>query len=270
MRAHDIFNPKHAHRYAFQRIRKYQQQEIGNACFLSPARSFSSKPYSEEKQHWYEPEKGHGLRHNPFNSIIAPRPIGWIGSKGANGDINLAPYSFFNCFNYHPPIIGFSSIGWKDTVSNCSETGEFTWNLATKTLAENVNSSCEPVDSSVNEFELAGLTQVESNLVAPPRVGESPVNFECKVTQLEQLKDDKGELIETWMVLGQVIGVHINKELIEGGIYDAALAEPILRGGGPADYFTISRDNLFQIHRKYGHLEDPGPIDEDTEIPNPL
>jgi flavin reductase (DIM6/NTAB) family NADH-FMN oxidoreductase RutF len=225
-------------------------------------RTFTARP----DQHWYEPSKGHGLRHNPFNSIVSPRPIGWISSKGSTGSVNLAPYSFFNCFNYHPPIIGFSSIGWKDTVRNCSESGEFTWNLATISVGEGVNTSCEPVGPEVNEFELAGLTQVDSNIVGAPRVGESPVNFECKVTQIEQLKDRNG-LIDTWMVLGEVIGVHINKDLIKGGVYDAVLAEPILRGGGPADYFSITRDNLFQIHRKHGHLEDPGIVDE---APNPL
>jgi len=223
---------------------------------------------SEQQQHWYEPSKGHGLRHNPFNSIISPRPIGWIASKGQTGNVNLAPYSFFNCFNYDPPIIGFSSIGWKDTVRNCSESGEFTWNLATRSLGESVNSSCDPVGPEVNEFELTGLTQVNSKLVSAPRVGESPVNFECKVTQMEQLKNAQGEAIETWMVLGEVIGVHINKELIEGGIYDAVLAEPILRGGGPADYFSITRDNLFQIHRKHGHLEDPGIVPAPDEREN--
>ena len=115
------------------------------------------------KQLFYEPGAGHGLRHNPFNSIISPRPIGWIGSQGKTGNINLAPYSFFNCLNYHPPIVGFSSIGFKDTVRNCTETGEFTWNLATRTLAEAVNTTCDPVDPEVNEFELAGLTMLPSN-----------------------------------------------------------------------------------------------------------
>lgn len=231
--------------------------------------AFSSfPPFPDE--HFYEPssKKGHGLRHNPFNSIISPRPIGWISSQGLNGNVNLAPYSFFNCFNYQPPIIGFSSIGWKDTVRNCSETGEFTWNLATKKLGEGVNTSCEPVGPEVNEYELSGLTEVPSNLVGPPRVGESPVNFECKVTQIEQLRNAQGGEVDTWMVLGEVIGVHINKELIQDGFYDAVLAEPILRGGGPADYYTIAKDNLFQIHRKQGHLEDPGNDEKDT--PNPL
>ena len=78
--------------------------------------------------HYYEPSKGHGLRHNPFNAIVAPRPIGWISSRNAAGQLNLAPYSFFNAFLYDPPIIWFSSISWKDTVKNVSETREFVWN----------------------------------------------------------------------------------------------------------------------------------------------
>ena len=81
--------------------------------------------------HSYEPQHGHGLRHDPFNSIIAPRPIGWIASRSSAGVLNLAPYSFFNAFNYTPPIIGFASTGWKDSVANIGQTKEFVWNLAT-------------------------------------------------------------------------------------------------------------------------------------------
>ena len=250
----------------FRFLRQYQSFTVlpRQTCL-----TFSSFP-SFPDEHFYEPgsRQGHGLRNNPFNSIISPRPIGWISSQGSNGNVNLAPYSFFNCFNYHPPIIGFSSIGWKDTVKNCSETGEFTWNLATKKLGEGVNTSCEPVGPEVNEYEMSGLTEVPSNIVAPPRVGESPVNFECKVTQIEQLRNAQGEEVGTWMILGEVIGVHISKELIRDGVYDSLLAEPLLRGGGPADYYTITRDNVFQIHRRHGHLEDPS-IDE-KDIPNPL
>jgi flavin reductase (DIM6/NTAB) family NADH-FMN oxidoreductase RutF len=89
--------------------------------------------------HYYEPSQGHGLRHDPFNAIVGPRPIGWISSKDAKGHVNLAPYSFFNAFCYVPPIIGFSSIGWKDSVANIQETKEFTWNLVTKHIAEQMN-----------------------------------------------------------------------------------------------------------------------------------
>src|SRR3954466_12289249 len=129
---------------------------------------------------FYEPRNGHGLKHDPFNAIIAPRPIGWISSRGAAGHVNLAPYSFFNGFNYHPPIIGFSSTSWKDSVLNIQETGEFVWNLATMDLAKQMNATAAHVAPEVDEFTLAGLTAVPGKLVNVPRVAESPVSFECK------------------------------------------------------------------------------------------
>ena len=107
--------------------------------------------------HFYEPANGHGLPHDPFNAIVGPRPIGWIGSRSADGIVNLAPYSFFNAFNYTPPIVGFASIGWKDSVRNIESTGVFTWNLATRPLAEAMNASAALVPQEVDEFELAGL-----------------------------------------------------------------------------------------------------------------
>ncbi|WP_417548391.1 flavin reductase family protein, partial [Marinobacter segnicrescens] len=85
--------------------------------------------------HFYEPSNGHGLAHDPFNALVAPRPIGWISSRDGRGNLNLAPYSFFNAFNYHPPIVGFASIGYKDSVRNAEETGEFCWNLVTRPLS---------------------------------------------------------------------------------------------------------------------------------------
>jgi flavin reductase (DIM6/NTAB) family NADH-FMN oxidoreductase RutF len=199
--------------------------------------------------HYYEPRNGTGLPHDPFNAIVGPRPIGWISSRGANGGINLAPYSFFNGFNYTPPIVGFASIGYKDTVRNIRETREFVWNLATRPLAEQMNASCAMVPPEVNEFELAGLTQVPSRLVAPPRVGESPVAFECRLTQSFQLQSADGGAIETWMTLGEVVAVHIDRSLIKDGVYDTAAARPILRGGGPADYFEISPELKFKMRR---------------------
>ena len=128
-----------------------------------------------DKFHSYEPRKGHGLQHDPFNAIVGPRPIGWISSVSSAGQVNLAPYSFFNAFNYVPPIIGFSSIGYKDTLRNIEQTGEFVWNLTTKSLADAMNQTCAPVPPDINEFEIAKLTQLPSTRVKPPRVGESPV-----------------------------------------------------------------------------------------------
>lgn len=199
--------------------------------------------------HYYEPRHGHGLPHDPFNAIVGPRPIGWVSSRSSDGTLNLAPYSFFNAFNYVPPIIGFASVGRKDSLNNIEQTGEFVWNLATRPLAEQMNQSCAPVAPSVNEFELAGLTAEPSRLVSVPRVKETPVAFECKVTQIIQLQRADHEPVPTWLILGEVIAVHIAKRLLKDGIYDTAAGEPILRGGGAADYFQLGPEALFKMHR---------------------
>jgi flavin reductase (DIM6/NTAB) family NADH-FMN oxidoreductase RutF len=202
-----------------------------------------------DSSHFYEPAKGHGLPHDPFNAIVGPRPIGWISTLSVEGVANLAPYSFFNAFNYVPPIIGFSSIGRKDSLCNIEQTGEFAWNLVTEPLAEAMNLSCSAVAPEVDEFELAGLTPEPSRLIRAPRVRQSPVSFECRLTQILQLKGADGSLVDSWMVLGEVVGVHIARHLLEDGRYDTAAAQPILRGGGAGDYFRIDPENLFRMRR---------------------
>jgi flavin reductase (DIM6/NTAB) family NADH-FMN oxidoreductase RutF len=199
--------------------------------------------------HSYRPTDGHGLPHDPFNAIVGPRPIGWVATRSAAGVLNLAPYSFFNAFNYVPPIVGFASIGWKDTVRNLQETDEFVWNLVTRPLAEAMNATCAPVPPEVDEFTLAGLTPVASQQVQVPRVGESPVAFECKVTQRIQLQAADGRAVPTWLILGEVVAVHIARELLVEGVYDTAAAHPVLRGGGPADYFEITPAQRFRMFR---------------------
>ncbi len=199
--------------------------------------------------HFYQPAQGHGLPHDPFNAIVAPRPIGWVSTRSASGMLNLAPYSFFNAFNYIPPIVGFSSISRKDSLNNVEQTGEFVWNLVTKPLAEAMNQTCAAVPPDVNEFELAHLTPVASRIVDVPRVAESPVAFECKVTQIMQLKSATGADVPTWLVLGEVVGVHIERRMLKDGVYDTAHAQHITRGGGPGDYFSIGPEQLFQMYR---------------------
>jgi len=168
--------------------------------------------------HSYEPAQGHGLKHDPIASILGLRPIGWIATRDADGRANLAPYSFFNVFNYKPPIVAFASVGWKDTIRNTQATGEFVVNLATRTLAEQVNLTSASVPSDVDEFELAGLTPAACLRVSAPRVAQSPVALECRVTQVQQLA----------------------AALLRDGIYRTEDARPILRAGGPADYFEIT------------------------------
>ena len=202
-----------------------------------------------ETIHFYEPRDGHRLPHDPFNAIVGPRPIGWISSQSKDGVLNLAPYSFFNAFNYIPPIVGFSSIGYKDSVRNIEETGEFAWNLTTRELAEAMNQTCAAVPPEVNEFELAGLTPAPSRVIKVPRVLESPVSFECRRTQILQLACADGSQVATWLLLGEVVAVHISKALLKDGVYDTASAGHVLRGGGPGDYFTIGPDQLFRMFR---------------------
>jgi len=211
-----------------------------------------TKAMADDTAHYYQPSNGHGLVHDPFNAIVGPRPIGWISSVRADGGRNLAPYSFFNAFNYRPPIIGFSTIGWKDTVANIQATGEFVWNLATMALAPRMNATSAHAPPEVDEFELSGLTPSPSRLVAPPRVLESPVNFECRLSQLIQLQSAAGEPVKSWLVLGEVVAVHIDRDLLKDGVYDTAAARPILRAGRMGDYAEIRPEAMFEMSRPDG------------------
>jgi flavin reductase (DIM6/NTAB) family NADH-FMN oxidoreductase RutF len=204
---------------------------------------------ADSNAHIYEPANGHGLKHDPFNAIVGPRPIGWISTVSEAGVRNLAPYSFFNAFNYTPPVIGFASIGRKDSLTNIEASGEFVWNLATRPLAERMNATSATVGAEIDEFALSGLTPVDSRLVKAPRVLESPVNFECRLSQLIQLQTAAGDKVETWLVLGEVVMVHVDRALLADGVYDTAAARPILRAGRMGDYAEIRPDAMFEMKR---------------------
>ncbi len=199
--------------------------------------------------HFYEPAQGHRLPHDPFNSIIGPRPIGWISTRGQDGSVNLAPYSFFNAFNYTPPILGFSSTSAKDSLRNCRETGEFVWNLSTRVLAEAMNASCATLPYGTDEFALAGLTKLPGRLVAAPRVAEAQVHFECKVTEILDLKSHTGAPTPATLVLGEVVAVHIDPALLKDGVFDTFGAGIILRAGGPTAYAEIGPAARFDMRR---------------------
>lgn len=186
------------------------------------------------------------LPHDPFKALIAPRPIGWVSSVNAAGAINLAPYSFFNAFSDRPPVIGFSSSGFKDSVTFISETREFVWNMPTFNLREAMNQTAAPLPMGQNEFEFAGLEMAPSKLVKPPRVKASPAALECAVTDIRQLKDRHGGGIPYWLVLGEVVGVHIDEAFIKDGLVDMAAMQPIARCGY-ADY--VVADKVFPMKR---------------------
>ena len=199
--------------------------------------------------HFYEPRNGHGLKHDPFNAIIAPRPIGWISSRDSKGNINLAPYSFFNAFCYPRRSSAFPPPPGRTASPNVQETGEFVWNLATMDLAQQMNATAAHVAHDVSEFKIAGLTAVPGKLVNVPRVAESPVAFECKLTEIIQLKGANGEKAQAWVTFGEVVAVHIDKAMIRDGVYQTGLAHPIVRAGRKGDYFEIKPENMFEMVR---------------------
>ncbi len=173
----------------------------------------------------------HGLPHDPFKAIVAPRPIGWVTSMNAGGEINLAPYSFFNGVNSRPAMVMFASEGRKDSVSFIAETGEFVCNLATWELREAMNATSAPLPRGVNEMQRAGLAPAPSRLVKPPRVAASPCALECRLLQIVPLRDIEGAEVDCHVVFGQVIGVHIDDRFIRDGLLDTAAMKPIARCG---------------------------------------
>jgi flavin reductase (DIM6/NTAB) family NADH-FMN oxidoreductase RutF len=173
----------------------------------------------------------HGLPHDPFKAIIAPRPIGWITSIDKSGAINLAPYSYFNGVHSKPPMVMFASEGRKDSLSFVEENPEFVCNLATWDLRDQMNQTSAPYPRGVNELEAAGLTAAPCRLVKPPRVKEAPCALECKLLNVVELNDVNGKPVDGWIVIGQVVGVHIDERFICNGLLDTAAMKPIARGG---------------------------------------
>jgi len=181
---------------------------------------------------FYDARKNdHGLPHDPFKAIVAPRPIGWISSVNGAGEINLAPYSYFNGVSSRPPVVIFASEGRKDSLAFIEETQEFVCNLATWDLREAMNATSAPLPRGVNEMTRAGLEAAPSRLVKPPRVAASPCALECKLLQIVSLVDIEGGEIDSHVVFGQVIGVHIDDRYIRNGLLDSAAMKPIARCG---------------------------------------
>jgi flavin reductase (DIM6/NTAB) family NADH-FMN oxidoreductase RutF len=198
---------------------------------------------------FYLPEKRDRvlLPHDPFKALVAPRPIGWISTRSPAGEVNLAPYSFFNAFGGAPPLIGFSSEGPKDTETFAEETGEFVWNMTTAALGEAMNATSASLSRGKSEFEFTGLEMADCVLVQAPRVAASPCSLECKVTEIFHLKDMHGARIGNILTVGQVVGVHLDEFFIREGQFDLAAASPIMRCGYAGDYAKIGA--MFKMTR---------------------
>lgn len=188
----------------------------------------------------------HGLEWDPFKALVSPRPIGWISTLDANGVVNLAPYSFFNAVSTDPHFLMFSSGGRKDSQCNAEESGEFVCSLATYELRDAMNHTSRHVGPEVDEMAQAGLSPAPSMIVAPPRVAESPVAFECKYWRTIELPGPDGGPGTHAIVLGQVVGVHIDDAAFVDGKVDVTKLKPIARLGY-RDYAVI--DEVFELTR---------------------
>lgn len=188
----------------------------------------------------------HGLPHDPFKALVVPRPIGWISSLSPDGVINLAPYSFFNAMATDPHYVLFGSGGRKDSLENIEATGEFVCNLATWDLRDAMNRSAAPVRGDVDEMALAGLTPAPCERVKAPRVKEAPAALECVYDRTITLEGADGGAHSYAIVLGRVVGVHIDEAYIRNGLVDTAAMQPIARCGYH-DYAVVTE--LFQMRR---------------------
>ncbi|MGH1414989.1 MAG: flavin reductase family protein [Pelagimonas sp.] len=189
---------------------------------------------------FYRPENGHGLPHNPFNAIVTPRPIGWISTRGSEGD-NIAPYSFFNAVAYVPPQVMFSSTSAKDSLANIRETGVFCVNVVSEALKEQMNNSSAALPRGTDEFSHAGIEKAECDTIDAPRALNAPASLECKLTQILDLPGDAN-----FAVFGEVTGIHLHDDCLRDGIFDVLSFNPVARLGY-RDFSTV-RD-VFSIKR---------------------
>jgi flavin reductase (DIM6/NTAB) family NADH-FMN oxidoreductase RutF len=198
---------------------------------------------------FYEPARRDRelLPHDPFKALVAPRPIGWISTLGPDGTPNLAPYSYFNAICDSPPLLAFSSAGRKHSAAFAGDTREFVWNLATYDLREQMNLTSAHLPDGASEFEHAGLEPAPSRLVGPPRVAASPCSMECRVVEDLQLRDVDGHRVDRYLIIGQVVGIHLDERYLADGAVDTAAMRPIARCGRRGDYAVV--DRLFDMPR---------------------
>jgi flavin reductase (DIM6/NTAB) family NADH-FMN oxidoreductase RutF len=217
--------------------------------------------------HYDARKRDHGLPHDPFKALVAPRPIGWVGTVDAQGRANLAPYSFFNAVSDRPPMLVFSSGGRKDTLRNVEATGEFTCSLATEATRDAMNMSSAAVAPGVDEFELAGLGKAASRFVRPPRVAGAPAAFECRLWKTLDLPAPEGRSGAAYtLVFGEVVGVYIDDAYIRDGLVLTAQMRPIARMGY-MEYTTVTPESVFTLNRPLASADglsaqlEPGPWD---------
>lgn len=189
---------------------------------------------------FYRPAEGHGLPHNPFNAIVTPRPIGWISTRGPQGD-NLAPYSFFNAAAYSPPQVTFASTGLKDSVTNIRATGVFAVNIVAAAMLHPMSETSADLPPDVDEFAHAGVARAECAVIDCPRVADAPATLECQVVEILTLRGH-----DNFLVIGEVVGVHLRDDCLIDGRFDVTTFQPLARMGY-RDYAVV-RD-VFALKR---------------------
>jgi flavin reductase (DIM6/NTAB) family NADH-FMN oxidoreductase RutF len=199
---------------------------------------------------FYEPRQGHGLPHDPIKAIIAPRPIGWISTLNKAGQPNLAPYSFFNMVQTRTPICMFGSDGLKHTAANAMATGEFVFNLVSRPLFDAMNATSAALGEGEDEFAAAGLEAAPCKVVRAPRVAASPASLECKVLNAMELFTLDGTTTGGWLIVGQVVGVHIAEDFLVDGMFDTVKAQSVARCGY-RDYSQVTE--MFSALRPTDH-----------------
>lgn len=197
---------------------------------------------------FYRPKDGHGLPHNPFNAIIAPRPIAWISTRSSDGTDNLAPYSFFNGAAYDPPQVMFSTTGakpdrlrGKDTLGNIEQTGVFCINIVEEAALKAMNASSAALPAGTDEFAAAKVTKAACKEIACSRVALAPASFECRLSQVVKLEGE-----DNYVVFGEVVGVHLRDDCLTEGRFDIRSFGLVARLGY-RDY-TVVRET-FELKR---------------------
>ena len=197
---------------------------------------------------FYKPEDGHGLKHNPFNAIVTPRPIGWISTRDKSSTDNIAPYSFFNAVAYVPPQVMFASTGdksdrdgTKDSVSNIRETKEFCVNIVSYEMRHQMNATSKTLPADIDEFKHAELKKTDCRLIKCPRVLDAPAALECKLVEIIKLPG-----AANFAVFGEVVGVHMNDDYVVDGKFDVSKFNPLTRLGY-RDYSVVRE--IFSISR---------------------
>ncbi|HEY8067979.1 MAG TPA: flavin reductase family protein [Burkholderiales bacterium] len=183
---------------------------------------------------------------DPFKGVVVPRPIGWISSMSKAGQVNLAPYSFFNGVQSVPRIVSFCSESEKDAAAFAIESGEFAWSMATWALRDKMNATSEGLPRGRSEFEFAGLATAPCKLIRAPRVADSPAAMECKVTQVVRVLDATRRETGGVVVYGQVVGMHVDERYVKNGRFDLAAVQPIARCG--YDEYTVV-ERVFSMKR---------------------